>query len=142
MHEGRPLFAMPPERPHGEGLPKRQEELSVGNNTYREAPIDSTSVPKTLDDKNKALSCSNDSDAPSEPDDPFEPSDPSLLVTEARIAGIKARVLIDDGAELNHISKDFCEKHGIVLKEENYTASMANNTPQKCSPPYPQSLSV
>ena len=53
------------------------------------------------------------------------------LVTEANIAGIKARIFIGDGAELNHISKDFCEKHGTVLKEKNYTASRTNNTSQK-----------
>ena len=103
----------------------------MGNNTEREAPIEITSVPKTLNSQSKALANFNYSDTSSEPDDPFEPSDPSLLVTQARIAGIRARVLIDDGAELNHISQEFCEKHGIVLREENYTATMANNAHQK-----------
>ena len=61
----------------------------------------------------------------------FEPSDPSLLVSEARTARTKARILIDDSAELSHISKDFCDKYSIVLNGENYTAYTAHSPPQK-----------
>ena len=118
---------MSTEGTYGQRLPKRQEELSTDNNRYREAPRESTTVPQAP--QIKALEIN--SDTTSEPEDPFEPSEPSLLVTKAKISGIRARILIDSGAELNHISQDFCKKHGIVLKEEDYTASMANNTPQE-----------
>ena len=127
MHERRTLPSLQAERAHGERLPKRPEELSTGINNNREAPIENTTVP--LESQSKALAIT--SDTSSEPDDPFEPSEPSLLVTEAKISGIRARILIDDGAELNHISEEFCRKNGIILKDENYTASMANNTSQK-----------
>eukprot|EP00171_Calliarthron_tuberculosum_P003823 IDg3823t1 len=36
---------------------------------------------------------------------------------EAEVAGARARVLIDSGAELNHISSEFCKRHGIILQK-------------------------
>ena len=63
-------------------------------------------------------------------DDPFEPADPSLLVTTGRIGELKARILIDDGSEVNYINESFCKRNGIALKNSDYTAKMANKTPQ------------
>ena len=61
--------------------------------------------------------------------DPFEEPNPSLLVVYGAINGIRAKILIDSGATLNHISRKFCEKHGIQLrKEENRIAIMANES--------------
>ena len=94
MHERRTLSALSLEISHGKRLPKRQKELSEGNTNHREDP-------KTPYSQSKALTNSTYSNAPSEPDDPFEPSDPSLLVTDARIAVIRARILIDEAAEFN-----------------------------------------
>lgn len=45
--------------------------------------------------------------------DPFEPSSPSLLVTSATVDDSRARVLIDDGAEINYISESFRNEHKI-----------------------------
>ena len=72
----------------------------------------------------------NISDTKSEPENLFELSDPSLLVRAGRIAKIHARIHIEDWAGINHISQDFCERRGITLKKEHYTASMASSTPQ------------
>ena len=113
----------------------------MGSTENREAPLHSTTVP--LESQNKALDTTSDTTA--EPEGPFEPSEPSLLVIEAKVSGIRARFLIGDGAELNHISQDFCQGNGIALKEEQRTASMANNTPQQMMStiaPIPTSLGV
>ena len=66
--------------------------------------------------------------AESTPDDPFVPSESGLLVVNGNVNGATARILIDPGAELNHLSIDFCKNHGIAIKQEDRTAIMANNT--------------
>ncbi len=106
---------------------KTPEELST--TTYidhRHVPSDCNSVPITPN-----ITESPDSTSPYEPDDTFNTSESSLLITNATLSGIRVRILIDDGAELNHISQEFCIRHGISLKQEQYVASMANNTHQK-----------
>ena len=59
---------------------------------------------------------------------PLEPAPMSLLITNAEFADARARILIDPGAELNHISIDYCKRHKISTKQELVTASMANGT--------------
>ena len=48
------------------------------------------------------------------------------MITKAKIAGITARVLIDSGAEVNHISLGLCQRNQIIAKSETATATMAN----------------
>lgn len=50
------------------------------------------------------------------------------MITTAKIAGITARVLIDSGAEINHISLGFCQRHKIATRNETATAVMANGS--------------
>ena len=49
----------------------------------------------------------------------------------AKVAGMTARNVIDFGAELNHISLGFCQKHKIATGSENATATMANGSTEK-----------
>ncbi len=71
------------------------------------------------------------STSPHEPDDPFETSESSLLIINATMFGIRIRILIDDGAELNHISQEFCIRRGWSFEQEEHVASMAKNTHKK-----------
>ena len=64
-----------------------------------------------------------------ETEDPFDTPKPSLLLVNGTINGFKARILVDSGATLNHISRSFCVKHEIpISKEQNRVAIMANNS--------------
>ena len=64
-----------------------------------------------------------------ETDNQFEEPETSLMLIDGNINGIKARILVDTGATLNHLSKNFCMKHGINIQEEkNRVAVMANNS--------------
>ena len=64
-----------------------------------------------------------------ETNDPFEETEPSLMMIEGRVNGVKARILVDTGATLNHISKEFCVKHNITIQQEKDRAAiMANNS--------------
>ena len=47
-------------------------------------------------------------------DEPFKPSEKGLLVTGGLINGVPALVLIYLGADINHISDEFCKKHVSV----------------------------
>ena len=60
--------------------------------------------------------------------EPLKPASNSLMITTAKIAGINARVLIDSGAEINHISLGFCQRHKIATRSETATAVMANGS--------------
>lgn len=42
-----------------------------------------------------------------EKDGPFEEPEPSIMLIDGTINGIKARILVDTDASLNHISKEF-----------------------------------
>ena len=50
------------------------------------------------------------------------------MIISAKVAGITARVLIDSGAEINHISLGFCQSHKIATRSETATAVMANGS--------------
>ena len=50
------------------------------------------------------------------------------------INGVKARILIDPGAELKFISSDFCSRNSIEVKQENRIAVMANMTEETFNP--------
>ena len=56
----------------------------------------------------------------------LEPAAQSLMIIKAKTVTIKAGVLIDSGAEVNHISLEFCRRNKIGTKEENTAAIMAN----------------
>lgn len=64
-------------------------------------------------------------------DEPFRPSTQGLLITKGYVAGITALILIDDGAEIKHISKEFCRRARIALQKENYEATIANTTKEQ-----------
>ena len=51
--------------------------------------------------------------------EPFRLPNESLLIAEAHVNHCDARILIDYGAALNHISLDFCEINGIPVREED-----------------------
>ena len=68
------------------------------------------------------------------PNDPFYTSEKGLLISRGTINGIKARILIDPGAELNHISSDFCSKNSIEVEQDNRIAIMANMTEETVNP--------
>ncbi len=106
---------------------KRPEELStITSIDPGHIPSNSTLVLTT-----PKISESPDSTSPYEPDDPFETSESSIIITNATISGIRTRIQIDDGPELDHISQEFCTRHRISLKREQHVASMGNNTHQK-----------
>lgn len=54
-----------------------------------------------------------------------------MFITTAFINEHSVQILIDDGAELNHLSEDFCRRHFIATKEEDHEACMANKASQK-----------
>ena len=51
-----------------------------------------------------------------------------LLVTCGAINGIKCKIIVDLGAELNHISSDFCKHNGIEIKLESRIAVVENKS--------------
>ncbi len=105
---------------------KRPEELSTSKPIdHSHIPSDITSVP--IAPKLAELPYRT---SPYEPEDPFETSKSSLFITNATISGIRASILVDDRAQLNHSSQEFCIWHGISLENEQHVASMANNTHQ------------
>ena len=55
----------------------------------------------------------------------------SLLVTNAKVAGGKARTVIDLGVELSHIYKEYSKRHKRSTKREIFTASLANGTEER-----------
>ena len=50
------------------------------------------------------------------------------MITRAKIAGITARVFIDSGVEVNHISLGFCQRNKIITKSETATETVANGS--------------
>ena len=140
---------MPSERTYGIEVPKRPGELN-GSNAQ-------TSVPNKPQEPPEPPEPSEPSETieaidPTEPLEPLEANDSSkykcvesknpfefsgegLLIAEGHVNGTKARILIDSGAVLNHISAEFCEKHNIKLQQEtSHVGVMANKVEQKlCS---------
>ena len=107
-----------------------QLEPSEGNSVPNETPINNP-APAARPQESK-IQYQDPKEEPTEDlEDPFEPANPNLLITEGRICGIKVRILIDDGSEVNHINESFCIQNGIALIESDKTASMANKSPQE-----------
>ena len=51
------------------------------------------------------------------------------MMIDGKANGSKARILVDTGATLNHISKEFCMKHKIIIQEEKDRVTIiANNS--------------
>ncbi len=107
--------------------PKRPEELSINTSIdQRHIPSDCISVPIA-----PKLTKLPDRTPPYDPDDLFKTSESRLLISNPTMSGIFASILVDDGAERNHISQEFCIRHGISRKQEQHIAPMANSTLQK-----------
>ena len=96
-------------------LPKREKEL-IASNPHQTHVLESEDTHSVLSDET--------------PIDPFEPARKSLLVTKCYISGIPARILVDDGAEINQLNMAFCHKHKIATQTTTHTASMANQVTQ------------
>ena len=109
---------MSSERTYCKELPKKHTELIARTSSQNQVE------PKDTTDTQSVLSKEND-------DDPFEPAEKSLLVTTCAISGIPARILIDDGAEINQLSLEFCDKYRIPIERTDHTASMANHVTQE-----------
>ena len=120
MHERRTLSALSRKGTFGQRLPKSPRELKETKNTQKIKPFDPP-LELLLSDQN-----------PQPPDiEPLSPAPNSLMIMQAKIAGITARILIDSGTEVNHISLGFCQRHKIATKNENATATMANGSTEK-----------
>ena len=66
-----------------------------------------------------------------ESNDPFEFPTEGLLIANGHVNGTKARILIDSGAVLNHISAEFCQRNNIKTQEEtSHVGVMANKVEQ------------
>ncbi len=95
-------------RAHGKRLHKRPRELGTNPTSYhRQHPLNSSSVliaPKTTASPKRISE--PDLDTFCEHDVLSQPSKSSLLIREAVIKEIRARVLIDYGAELSYIRQD------------------------------------
>ena len=65
-----------------------------------------------------------------ESEDPFESPKHGLMLADGYVNSKRARILIDTGATLNHISIEFCEKHDILVQEEDHVGIMANKVEQ------------
>ena len=77
------------------------------------------------------MPCTNADDCV-ESSNPFEVPKEGLLIAEGYVNNVKASILIDSGAVLNHISLEFCEKNGILVqKEERHVGVMANKVEQE-----------
>jgi len=61
----------------------------------------------------------------------FDTTEKGLLITFAGINGKPARILIDPGAEISHLSDSFCSRHGIPTQHTFHEAEMANGNSQK-----------
>lgn len=61
-------------------------------------------------------------------DDPFRPSENELCVTIVYISGLPETIHFHSGSEISYISKSFCERARIGLREENCEPKMANKT--------------
>ena len=139
-------------------MPKRQGELSKdrGQPTVPERPkppdppdpsepSETTEAPESTETYEPIKTCekhkqagTSETNEPTptkgKPNDPFYPSDEGLLVSRGTINGVKARILIDPGAELNHISSDFCLRNSIKVTQESRIAIMANMSEEKVNP--------
>ena len=73
----------------------------------------------------------NTEDTTNTNEDPFKPSKKGLLITKGYVAGIPALILIDNGAEINHISNKFCLAAGIKLQKADFEAQMANSSKER-----------
>ncbi len=147
MHEGRATLWR--KGTYGQELPKRPEELSASHTIHPRLspPRQSTAVPITPAESidrspgNTTESTIENAEDPEDPghlediEDPFAPSEPSLLIVQASIAGVHSRVLTDDGAQLNHISEAFCDRHGISLKTGHHRPLWLTTQPKNSSQP-------
>ena len=48
-----------------------------------------------------------------------------------RVNDLTAKILIDDGSEVNYIDKDFFQRNDIAIEGANYTATIDNEIPQE-----------
>ena len=48
------------------------------------------------------------------------------MIMKAKMAGINARVPIDSGSEVNHISNGFCARNKIATSSESAKVTMFN----------------
>ena len=60
--------------------------------------------------------------------EPFRPSEKGLLVTLGSVNGVPALVVIDTGADINHISTDFCKRARICTAAAPYKAQLAKKS--------------
>ena len=116
-----------PSKPQEPPEPPEPSEPSETTETIE--PIDTTEPLETYEtnDSTKQICV--------ESKNPFEFCGEGLLIAQGHVNGTKARILIDSGAVLNHISAEFCEKHNIKLQQESsHVGVMANKVEQKlCS---------
>ena len=61
-------------------------------------------------------------------DNPFDPSKNGLLVTRGFVNQVPALILIDPGAEINHLSEDLCRRAKIRTNKVPYKAQMADKS--------------
>lgn len=60
----------------------------------------------------------------------FERNFKGLLIARGKIACSSAKILIDDGAEINYIDEEFCNHQNIPMKSTDHCAEMANGANQ------------
>ncbi len=113
-------------------MPKRPRELSKENDSS--TVPDKPTVPNESPDHSKPIEIDNDSDDCVESENPFEKPKEGLMIANGFVNNVSASILIDSGAVLNHISLEFCTKHGIFVQpEKNHVGVMANKVEQDLS---------
>ena len=135
---------MPPERSYGFEMPKRPGELSKPSDSSSvpsPAPITVPKKPPEPPEPSEAKESYELSKPPDsslntndcvESQNPFEQPEEGLMIAEGFVNNVKASILFDSGAVLNHVSLEFCEKNGIeVQPEESHVGITANKVEQK-----------
>jgi len=129
------------ERAYGVRLPKRPGKLSeesAGNHSVPETieppeppePSESKETYPKTQENTHCVPC--DSEECVETEDPFDFPNDELILVHGYVNKVKARILIDTGTVLNHISLEFCQKNGIALHEnDTHVGVMANKVEEK-----------
>ena len=119
MDERRALSTLPREGTLSKRLLKSPVELKndIITQDINKVPIDPM-TPTFVPDN-----CVEPSDT-----EPLEPAPNSPMILKAKVSGVNARLLIDSGGEVNHISLGFCQGNRIATKSEDAKATMASGS--------------
>lgn len=60
----------------------------------------------------------------------LERTEQSLMIVNAKVAGVARKILFENGAKVNFISPSFCRQNNLAFQSSEYSAQMANGLKQ------------